>query len=477
MDGAGGGRARARARPLQRPAPLGRRHLAEDALDHPAQPRARRLRHPHRDPDQPAAGRVRADRPRQQPARAGARAGGMDGGERRPHRGGAAGLRGSGEPARADAAAARVTPHCRDRDSPKQDSAIPTCGATPADGLSAHVQARRQSGRPVQEGARRGDAGDGRRARAQRRLLGRSAGLLGRHHAAAAGDAAADARRGAAGARHRRRLRAQAALPRRRHAPALCPRGRDRGGAVRGDGDGALRGDGGAGDAGDGGQHRRQDRRRGAARRLCRDHRPGPGAAGAGGRLPGAAARDRAEAAGRGGERARTVARASRRPGGRNLRRARRGARRPAGLRPLRPAGDRGPRLRRPARRGSGRRRRRDRGRGGRGEPRRAGGGRRRRGRHQRGGRRRRRGHRRARRPGGPAGGDRHRRGRRRGRGDGRRGQRAARAQAAGALVGGRPGLQGLHRPSSTRRSPPRTSPTRSSSSGSAPISTSSSSR
>ena len=46
----------------------------------------------------------------------------------------------------------------------------------------------------------------------------------------------------------------------------------------------------------------------------------------------------------------------SRKPRRRHARRARRRARRPAGLRPVRAAGDRGPRLRRPARRGPGRR-------------------------------------------------------------------------------------------------------------------------
>ena len=48
---------------------------------------------------------------------------------------------------------------------------------------------------------------------------------------------------------------------------------------------------------------------------------------------------------------------------------------------------------------------------------------------------------------------------------------------AAAAAFRGRPRLQGLHRPGSTRRSPPRTWPTRPSWSGCAPISTSSSSR
>ena len=88
-----------------------------------------------------------------------------------------------------------------------------------------------------------------------------------------------------------------------------APRGREGGGALRGDGDRALRGDGRAGDAGHRGQHRRQDRRGGAAARLRRDHRPGPGAAGAGGGLPGAPARHRPPAAGGRAERHGALAR------------------------------------------------------------------------------------------------------------------------------------------------------------------------
>ena len=97
------------------------------------------------------------------------RAGGVDAGQRRPHRGGAAGLRGArrGRLSRSLAPAGRRVIYRR------------------------HDQARRQSGRPVQEGARRGDPRDGRRAGADGRLLGRSARLLGRDDAAAAGDAAA----------------------------------------------------------------------------------------------------------------------------------------------------------------------------------------------------------------------------------------------------------------------------------------------
>ena len=139
-----------------------------------------------------------------------------------------------------------------------------TCAAA-RQRLSMHEQARRQSRRSVQEGARRGDPRDGGRARADGRLFGRSARLRRGRDAAAAGDAAADPRRGDAGARHRRRLRAAAALSRRRHPPPLRARGRDGRGALRGDGDGALRGGGRAGDAGHRREHRRADRRGGAA--------------------------------------------------------------------------------------------------------------------------------------------------------------------------------------------------------------------
>ena len=155
------------------------------------------------------------------------------------------------------------------------------------------------------------------------------------------------------------------------------------------------------------------------------------------------------------------------------------GARRPAGLRPLRPAGDRGPRLRRPARRRPGRRRRRGR----------------------RGGRRRRAPERRRRpaatprttasrtraartrpsdqrdRPAGHAGRARGGRRQRPRRGDRRRGERGARAAPAAAVLRGRSRATRSSPPGSTRRSPPRTSPTRPSSSGCAPTSTSSSSR
>ena len=241
------------------------------------------------------------------------------------------------------------------------------------------VQARRKSCRSVQEGARRGDARDGGRAGADGRLFGRSAGLRGGGDAAAAGDAAADARGGDAGAGDGGRLRAPPALPRRRHAPALCAGGRDGGGALRGDGDGALRGGGRAGDAGDGGEHRRADRRGRAADGLWRADRSGAGAAGAGGGVSGAPPRHRAGAAQGGRERHGALAGASRGPCRRDLRRDRGGARRPAGLRPLRAAGDRRSRLRRGAGRGSRRQRARgERGRGGGGEP--AGGARGRRG-------------------------------------------------------------------------------------------------
>ena len=49
-----------------------------------------------RDADQPAAGGICADRARREPARAGAGAGRLDGGQRREDRGGAAGLRRAG---------------------------------------------------------------------------------------------------------------------------------------------------------------------------------------------------------------------------------------------------------------------------------------------------------------------------------------------------------------------------------------------
>ena len=51
-----------------------RRHLAEDADDDAAQSRARRLRHAHRLPDHPAAGRIRADAARARTALPGRRA-------------------------------------------------------------------------------------------------------------------------------------------------------------------------------------------------------------------------------------------------------------------------------------------------------------------------------------------------------------------------------------------------------------------
>ena len=155
----------------------------------------------------------------------------------------------------------------------------------------------------------------------------------------------------------------------------------------------------------------------------------------------------------------------------------RRRARRPAGLRPLRAAGDRGPRLRRPARRGPGRRRRRRR--GGRTRRRRpaAGAGRRGRGPVRGGGGAARTRLGPAHRPAGPAGGD----------GRGRRqptsprrwtSRRARRPSGARRRRTRRPTrATRSSSPASTRRSPPRTSPTRSSSSGCAPTSTSSSSR
>ena len=150
--------------------------------------------------------------------------------------------------------------------------------------------------------------------------------------------------------------RAAPALPRRRHPPPLPARGRDGGGALRGDGDRALRGDGRPRHAGD----RRQHRRAGSPTR------------------PGAWAMPRSPTRARRRWRRRRATWCATSPPAARCRRARRTcmelwrgfldghaggtlggprrrARRPAGLRPLRPPGDRGSRLRRPARRGSGR--------------------------------------------------------------------------------------------------------------------------
>ncbi len=134
----------------------------------------------------------------------GAGAGGMDAGQRRAHRGGAARLRG------AHRSGAGLAPARASVFSPGDE------------------QARRQSGRSVQESPRRGDPRHGRRGGADGRLFGRSARLRRGHDAAAAGDPPADPRRGAARARHRRRLRAAPALSRRRHPPPLPARRRDR---------------------------------------------------------------------------------------------------------------------------------------------------------------------------------------------------------------------------------------------------------
>ena len=149
-----------------------------------------------------------------------------------------------------------------------------------------------------------------------------------------------------------------------------------------------------------------QDRRRGAARRLCRDHRPGTGAAGAGRRLPGAAARHRA---------------ASCRPGRENVLDLWRGhldGQAGGTFAGLDAVLDDQQAFARFARRviedlGYGDQLGEDPDAGDdateaeedEDEPRRAGGGRRRRGRQRAGGRLRRRGHRRAHRPAGPAGG------------------------------------------------------------------------
>ena len=121
-----------------------------------------------------------------------------------------------------------------------------------------------------------------------------------------------DPRRGAAGARHGRRLRAAAPLPRRRDAPrATRPRARWRATLYRGDGDRALRGGGRARHARHRRQHRREDRRRGRPQGLCRDHRAGRCAACPGGGLSGAPSRHRARPAAGRGQRAWTSGAAS----------------------------------------------------------------------------------------------------------------------------------------------------------------------
>ena len=193
-------------------------------------------------------------------------------GERRPHRGGAPGLRrarsGSAAPLRAPGARVFSRSMSKPADSPADPFKKALAEAT------------------------RAMAGERELTVA---YLGRSAGLRRGRDAAAAGDAAADPRRGDAGARHRGRLRAAPALPRRRHAPALCAGGRD------------------------GGRRSSRRWRRRAARRWARGRCPAPpatstrgsprtrggmgygeitdpgaGAAGAGGGLSGAASRHRA---------------------------------------------------------------------------------------------------------------------------------------------------------------------------------------
>ena len=73
--------------------------------------------------------------------------------------------------------AARIEAARRDYAAREAEAARRPCVRPAGVIYPGHVQALRQPGRAVQEGARRGDPRDGRAARAERRLLGRSAGV------------------------------------------------------------------------------------------------------------------------------------------------------------------------------------------------------------------------------------------------------------------------------------------------------------